>query len=67
MGVTDNIEDKKLKQKVIEILQKIEVNVSTQDIEACHQVGKSKNNSKKLLFVSLIENMQGMLFSIEED
>ena len=67
MEVTDNIEDKKLKQKVIEILQKIEVNVSTQDIEACHQVGKSKNNSKKLLFVSLIENMQGMLFSIEED
>ena len=67
MGVTVNIEDKKLKQKVIEILQKIEVNVSTQDIEACHQVGKSKNNSKKLLFVSLIENMQGMLFSIEED
>ena len=32
MEVTDNIEDKKLKQKVIEILQKIEVNVSTQDI-----------------------------------
>lgn len=32
MGVTVNIEDKKLKQKVIEILQKIEVNVSTQDI-----------------------------------
>ena len=47
MGVLDNIEDKKLKQKVIEILQKIEVNVSAQDIEACHQVGKSKNDSKK--------------------
>ena len=36
MGVSDNLEDEKLEEKVIEILQKIELNVSTKDIEACH-------------------------------
>ena len=35
-GVSDNVEDEKLEEKVIEILQKIELNVSTKDIEACH-------------------------------
>ena len=49
MGVPDNVENKKHEEKVIEILQNIEVNVSTKDIEACHQVGKSKNNSKKTI------------------
>ena len=36
MGVSDNLEDEKFEEKVIEILQKIELNVSTKDIEACH-------------------------------
>ena len=67
MGVPNNLEDEKIEEKVIEILEKIEVNVSTQDIEACHRVKKSKNNLKKLLFVSLIENMQRKLFSIKKD
>ena len=67
MGVPNNLEDEKIEEKVIEILEKIEVNVSTQDIEACHRVKKSENNLKKLLFVSLIENMQRKLFSIKKD
>ena len=36
MGVSDNLEDEKFEEKVIKILQKIELNVSTKDIEACH-------------------------------
>ena len=67
MGVPNNLEDEKIEEKVIEILEKIEVNVSTQDIEACHWVKKSENNFKKLLFVSLIENMQRKLFSLKKD
>ena len=39
-GVPDNVEEEKLEEKVIEIAQ---------DIEACHRVEKSKNNSKKTI------------------
>ena len=38
-----------LEEKVIEILHKIEVNVTTQDIKVCHRAGKSKKNSKKTI------------------
>ena len=47
MGTSNEIEDIDLEGKVIEILDKIEVNVSSKDIEACHHIGKSKDNSKK--------------------
>ena len=49
MEVPDNVEDEKIEEKVIEMLQKIEANGSIQDIEACHRDGKSKNNSKKTI------------------
>ena len=57
VGVLDNVEGEKHEEKVVEILQKIKVNISTQDIDASHRVGKSKNNSKKTI-VSLFNNMQ---------
>ena len=48
-GIPDNVEEKDLEEKVIKILDKIEVNVTSRDIEACHRVGKSRNNSKKTI------------------
>ena len=48
-GISNEIEDVDLEGKVIEIVDKIEVNVSSKDIEACHRIGKSKDNSKKTI------------------
>ena len=48
-GVSNEIEDVDLEGKVIEILDKIKVNVSSKDIEACHRIKKSKDNSKKTI------------------
>ena len=45
-GIPDDVDDQKLEEKVIEILDKIDVNVSSKDVEACHRIGKSKNSSK---------------------
>ena len=45
-GIPDDINDQNLEEKVTEILDKVDVNVSSKDIEACHQIGKSKNSSK---------------------
>ena len=45
-GIPDDIEDQNLKEKVIEILEKIDVNISSKDIDACHRIGKSKDFSK---------------------
>ena len=54
-GISNEIEDVDLEGKVIKILDKIEVNVSSKNIEACHRIGKSKGNSKKTIirFVNL--------------
>ena len=49
MGISNEIQDIELQGKVIEILDKITVNVSSKDIEACHRIGKSKVNSKKTI------------------
>ena len=35
-GIPDDVEDKDLEKKVIKILDKIEVNVRSRDIEVCH-------------------------------
>ena len=48
-GIPDDVKDEDLEEKVIKILDKIEVNVTSKDIEACHRVGKSRNNSKKTI------------------
>ena len=48
-GISNEIEDVDLEGKVIEILDKIEVNISSKDIEACHHIEKSKDNSKKMI------------------
>ena len=48
-GISNEFEDVDLEGKIIEILDKIEVNVSSKDIEACHRIGKSKDNFKKTI------------------
>lgn len=48
-GIPNDVEDVHLEEKVIEILEKIDVNVTNKDIEACHRVGKSRNDSKKTI------------------
>ena len=45
-GIPDDVDDQKLEEKIIEIVDKIDVNVSSKYVEACHRIGKSKNSSK---------------------
>ena len=49
ISILNEIEHIDLEGKVVEILDKIEVNVSSKDIEACHHIGKSKDNSQKTI------------------
>ena len=42
----DDAQDRNLEEKVIQILDKIDVDASSKDIESCHRIGKSKNSSK---------------------
>ena len=44
--IPDNVEDRNLEEKVIQILDKIYVNASSKDMEACQRKGESKNFSK---------------------
>ena len=45
----DDAQDRNLEEKVIQILDKIDVDASSKDIESCHRIGKSKNSSKKTI------------------
>ena len=48
-GILHSLPDQNLEQKVIKILDKIDVSVSTNAIEACHHMGSSVNNSKRII------------------
>ena len=48
-GIPDKVPDQNLEEKVVDILNEISVDVSPKDIEACHRVGVSENNSKKTI------------------
>ena len=48
-GIPDDVSEKYLEEKVIQVLSEIQVNVSSSDIEACNRIGKSKNSSKKTI------------------
>lgn len=45
-GIQDSTKQVNLEDKVIEIFNIIGVDVSKDEIEACHRIGKSKNSSK---------------------
>ena len=48
-GIPDTVQDKELENKVIEIFDAIGVEANSADFQDCHRVGKSKNNSKKVI------------------
>lgn len=48
-GIPDSVLDGDLEKEVTEIMKKINVDISENDIEACHRMGYSKNNSKKTI------------------
>ena len=62
-GISNKIEDVDLEGKVVEILDKIEVNVSSKGIEACHRI--EKTTPRKQSDASSTGNMQRKLFLTE--
>ena len=48
-GIPDTVQDNELENKVIEIFDAIGVEANSADFEDCHRVGKSNNNSKKVI------------------
>ena len=48
-GIPDTVQDNELENKIIEIFDAIGVEAKSADFEDCHRVGKSKNNSKKVI------------------
>ena len=46
-GIPDDINDKNLEEKVIQVLSEIQFIVSSSDTQACHSIGKSRNSSEK--------------------
>ena len=48
-GISDTVQDNELENKVIGVLDAIGVEANSTNFEDCHRVGKSKNNSKKII------------------
>ena len=48
-GIPDSVEDNCLEEKVISVFSSIGIVVNSNDIEACHRIGKSRNRSKKTI------------------
>ena len=53
-GIPQSVNDNQLEEKVVDILKAIDVNITTNEIEACHRLGKK---TKMLLFGLLTENI----------
>ena len=51
-GISDTVSDENLESKVISILSEIDVNVESNDIEACHRIGKSSPKRSIVRFVN---------------
>ena len=43
-GIPDSVEQNSLEKKIVSIFSKIGVDVTSNDIEACHRIRKSQNN-----------------------
>ena len=48
-GIPESVEDKKLEETVVKVLNQIDLNVSNNDIEACHRLGKLKDKPRKTI------------------
>ena len=54
-GIPDNVEQKDLEKKVIEVCSALNVHIKKQDIEACHRLeGKTKGNAPKKTIVRFV-------------
>ena len=62
-GIPDSVSQKDLENKVVDILNAIGVNVSNDDSEDCHRIGKSQNSSKKQLLHSPTEKLLKTLYN----
>ena len=43
-GIPQSVSDNQLEEKVVDILKAIDVNITTNEIEACYRLGKKKKN-----------------------
>ena len=48
-GIPDSVGDNDLEEKVISVFANVGIEVKSNDIEACHRIGKSRNSSKKTI------------------
>ena len=48
-GIPDSVEDNCLEEKNISLFTSIGIDVKSNDIEACHKIGKSRSSSKKTI------------------
>ena len=48
-GIPDDIKNKSLEHSVIEIFKAASIQISHDDVEDCHRIGKTKGNSKKTI------------------
>ena len=52
--IPDDVNDKNLEEKVIQVLSEIQFIVSSSDIQARHPIGKTRNSSEKKTLVRFI-------------
>ena len=48
-GTPDSVEDKFLEEKVISVFTSVAIDVKSNDIEAFHKIGKSRDSSKRII------------------
>ena len=63
-GILDSVEDTCLEENVISVFTSIGIDLKSDEIEACHRIGKSRNSSKKQLSVLLIGSLPNKHFII---
>ena len=56
-GIPDSMPQKDLENKVVDILNAIGVNVSNDDFEDCHRIGKFETTQKQQLLDSPTEKL----------
>ena len=57
-GIPDNISDSDLESKTLEIFKEIDVDISPDNIEACHRLNKPANNKKVIIKFSKRKDAQ---------
>ena len=53
-GIPNSVKDQEVEGKIIEILQKIDVDISNEEVEACHRLPATRNNPTKRVIVRFV-------------